>query len=580
MKNKILKYIGLTFMAILFFGCQDLERPGFSDFAYDGPIITLSNPAPSGSTVVSSSEPIASITIKFQVEDDLGIANIVVKVNDTEIANMSDFDNNRLVIVEDLIYDNLTTGSHTLSIIATDTDGVVITETAMFEKIDAIPYTPMFDGEMFYMSFNGDYSEVISGIGATEVGSPGFTDDAVSGSNAYDGAAESYLTFPSSGLALGNEFSATFWVKIDPSDTRAGILNITPKDPSGPSDKPSGFGLIREGDANAQKFILLVGNGTNSTWLNPGLPATIDPTLDKWVHFGITISESNLAMYMDGELVGEAGFTGIDWTGVGDLSIMSGNPNFSGWDHKTEKGQMDELRLYNKALTESDIQSVMLKEQAAFYMNFNGNFEDVVSGNEASVVGSPGFNVGGGITGDAYQGAADSYLTFPSNELAQGSDFSAAFWLKIDPSDTRAGIINIAPAEPEGPADKPSGFGLIREGSETAQKFILLAGNGTNATWLNPGQPATIDPTLGEWVHLAFVISESKTTLYINGEMVGEADFPGIDWAGVGDLVIMSGGPNFSGWNHKTETGEMDELYIFKKALSADEITLLMNDGQ
>jgi len=315
------------------------------------------------------------------------------------------------------------------------------------------------------------------------------------------------------------------------------------------------------------------------TWVNPGDPATIDPSLNEWVHFGITISETNVALYMDGQLVGQNDFTGIDWTGVGDLVIMSGDPNFNGWNHKTEKGQMDELRLYNTALTQNEIQTVMLKEQAAFSMNFNDNYLDAVTGNEAISVGGPGFNYGGGIIGDAYQGAADSYLTFPSAGLAQGNEFSATFWLKIDVSDDRAGIINIAPADPAGPADKTSGFGLIREGSATAQKFILLVGNGSGMTWVNPGDPATIDPSLNEWVHFGITISETNVSLYMDGQLVGQNDFTGIDWTSVGDLVIMSGDPNFNGWNHKTDKGQMDELYIFQKALSANEVTLMMNDG-
>jgi hypothetical protein len=62
---------------------------------------------------------------------------------------------------------------------------------------------------------------------------------------------------------------------------------------------------------------------------------------------------------MGGELVGQSDFTGMDWTGVGDLVIMSGDPNFNGWSHKTEKGQMDELRLYHKTLSQSEIQLSM-----------------------------------------------------------------------------------------------------------------------------------------------------------------------------------------------------------------------------
>ena len=540
------------------------------------PIVTIIKPT--NGLVISEPNPISTIIIEVRVEDDIEVGDITISLDGNQIAfyETGSYIDYRIV-TKQMTYDNITIGDHTLMVTATDLAGNTTISTANFTKEP--PYTPLYPGEIFYMPFDGDFSDLVTSTAANEVGNPGFNAGGISRSS-YQGAADSYLTFPSGALAQGSNFSATFWLKIDASDTRAGILSISPADPGAPADKPSGFGLIREGSETSQKFLLLAGNGSNSTWLNPGDPATIDPTLGKWVHFGISISETNLAMYMDGVLVGQTDFTGIDWTGVGDLSIMSGDPNFSGWDHKTEKGQMDELRLYNTTLSQSEIQTIMLKDEAALHMSFNGNYKDAVSGNEASVVGNPTFSFGNGVSGDAYQGAADSYLTFPSDQLAQGSDFSAAFWLKIDGSDTRAGILNIAPADPAGPADKPSGFGLIREGGDTAQKFILLVGNGTNATWVNPGDPATIDPTAGNWVHFGIVISQNSLNLYMDGVLVGTSDFTGIDWTGVGDLSIMSGDPNFNGWDHKTEKGQMDELYIFKKALSAEEVTLLMNDGQ
>lgn len=578
--KKINRLILGIFTLLLMVSCYDgIDSISAVDPGPDagGPIITIMRPA--NGLAISDPNPVSTIDIEIKVEDDIEVGTISVLLNGNEIAAYQEgtYVDYRIV-TRSLSYDNITIGEHTLTVTATDLAGNTTTSVSNFSKEP--PYIPMYPGEIFYMPFNGDFTELVTSTSATEVGSPDFNvDDAISGS-AYQGAIDSHLTFPSAALAQGSNFSATFWLKVDPSDTRAGIINIAPADPVSPADKPSGFGLIREGDADSQKFLLLVGNGTNATWLDGGAAATIDPSLNEWVHFGISISESNLTMYIDGELVAETAFTGIDWTDVGDLSIMSGNPNFNGWEHKTEQGQMDELRLYNKTLTQSEIQTVMLKDEAALYMGFNGNYKDAVSRNEATTVGNPSFNFGGGISGDAYQGAADSYLTFPSDALAQGSNFSTAFWLKIDASDTRAGIINIAPAEPASPSDKPSGFGLIREGSDTEQKFILLSGNGTNATWLNPGGPATIDPSLGNWVHLAIVISDNNQALYIDGALVGETDFSGINWADVGDLSIMSGDPNFSGWDHKTEKGQMDDLYIFKKALSAEEVILLMNDGQ
>ena len=56
--------------------------------------------------------------------------------------------------------------------------------------------------------------ELVSIRNATRVGNPGFAGTSVQGSNAFAGAADSYLTFPTTGL-LNEEFSAVFWYKIN-----------------------------------------------------------------------------------------------------------------------------------------------------------------------------------------------------------------------------------------------------------------------------------------------------------------------------------------------------------------------------
>ncbi len=145
-----------------------------------------------------------------------------------EIASYTNFTDYRIVS-EELVYDNVTTGEHILTVLATDIAGNTTTSTVNFSKEP--PYTPVFNGETFYMNFDGSYSELITVTDATEVGSPGFSSDAKVGSGAYEGATDSYLTFPSAGLALGNEFSATFWLKIDGSDTRAGIIRSPQRNP-------------------------------------------------------------------------------------------------------------------------------------------------------------------------------------------------------------------------------------------------------------------------------------------------------------------------------------------------------------
>jgi len=61
-------------------------------------------------------------------------------------------------------------------------------------------------------------------------------------------------------------------------------------------------------------------------------------------------------------VVKQGDFAGIDWTGADILSIMSGAPRFTGWNHLSDESYMDELRLFNKALTQEEVQTIMSDE--------------------------------------------------------------------------------------------------------------------------------------------------------------------------------------------------------------------------
>jgi len=362
MKKSIKISIFLTLLLLVFTSCDNnyIDPITQVDPGPDAGAPTVTIVKPVDGFAIQVPDALASVNIEVEAEDDIELRMITVSLDGNQIASYENGNNDTFtdyrIVSREFTYDNVTTGDHVLMVKATDLAGNVTTVTSNFSK--KLPYTPQYDGEMFYMPFEGSYTNLVNFEDATVVGSPSFGTGVVSGTS-YLGAADSYLTFPSADLTLGNEFSATFWLKIDASDDRAGIINIAPADPAGPSDKTSGFGLIREGSATAQTFILLAGSGSPMTWVNPGAPATIDPSLNEWVHFGITISENYVSLYMNGELVGQSDFTGIDWTGVGDLVIMSGDPNFNGWNHKTEKGQMDELYLYNKALSTDEVTLLM-----------------------------------------------------------------------------------------------------------------------------------------------------------------------------------------------------------------------------
>lgn len=572
--KKINKYIlglfALLFTVSCYEGIDSISQvdPGPDKGA---PIVTIMRPA--NGLEIQVPEPITSTTIEFKVEDDIELGTITVMLDGVEIASYNQFVDYRIA-KKQFVYDNITTGDHILTITATDLVGNVSTATSNFTK--SPPYTPQFAGEQFYMPFDGDFTELVSVIAAGEVGSPGFGGSGYAGSNSYKAGTDNYLTFPTSELTLGDNFSGAFWYKVNAAPDRSGILTIG----ANADDRNQGFRLFREGGAEKQRIKLNVGTGSGDSWNDGG---EIDVAAGAWVHVAFTISATETKIYLNGMEVNTGILSApIDWTGASDLVIGAGGPTFSYWNHKSDSSLMDELRLFDTTLSQSEITSMIAQGSQKMHVNFNGSFNDNVRDIEATIVGTPGFTTDAYAGSNAYKGAENSYLTFPTTGLL-GNQFSAAFWYNINATPDRAGILVIGPPDsgngnfPDVQNKRTSGFRFFREGGPTNQIFKLNVGNGTGDSWFDGGAAATIDPTANNgWVHLAFTISSTECVVYINGDVVKQGAFTGVDWTDCDILSIMSGAPRFTEWGHKSDLSTMDELRIFDKALSQAEIQALM----
>ncbi|MEO8772834.1 MAG: LamG domain-containing protein [Gelidibacter sp.] len=566
----IIGLFALVFMVSCYEGIDPISQVDSGPDA-GAPIVTILKPA--NGLEIQVPEQITSTMVQFKVEDDIEIVSITVMLDGVEIASYDKFLDYRIANLE-FMQDNITTGDHVLSITAIDLAGNVTTSTANFTK--SPPYTPLFAGEQFYMPFDGDFTERISLVAAGEVGSPDFGGSGYAGSNSYKAGTDNYLTFPASELTLGNNFSGAFWYKVNATPDRSGILTIG----GGVDDRNQGLRLLREGNPDNQRIKLNVGIGTTDVWNDGG---EISVAAGDWVHVAFTISETQTKIYLNGMEVNTSNLSApIDWTGATELVIGAGGPNFSYWDHKSDSSLMDELRLFDTTLSQSEITSMIAQGSQKLHLNFNGSYSDSVSDQDATIVGTPGFAGAGYAGSNAYKGAENSYVTFPTAGLLS-TQFSAAFWYKINATPDRAGILVVGAPDTDNPDfpntqnNRKNGFRFFREGGETNQTFKLIVGNGTDDNWFDGGAAATIDPTVDNgWVHLAFTISSTECVIYINGEIVSQGAFSGVDWTDCDLLSIMSGAPRFTEWGHKSDLSIMDELRVFDKALSKSEIQSLM----
>jgi len=530
------------------------------------PVISVTYP--SEGTEIKVVEALTSITIRFQVTDDIEIKSINVKMDGNDVATYNEFLDYRKAVKE-ILYENLNTGAHVLTIVATDLENKVTTTNINFEKTP--PYIPLFDGETFYMPFDGVYTDLMTITDATQVGTPAFAGEGKKGGNAYKGATDAYLTFPTAGL-LGTEFSASFWMKVNSTPDRAGVLIAGPP---GINTRTQGFRLFRENAGGKQRFKLNVGNGTSDIWFDGGANADVVPNTGEWVHFAFSISATNAALYINGQVASQGALAGgVNWAGCDVLSIMSGKPRFTEWGHNSDLSYMDELRLFDKALTQADVLDIMDSDYSpkydgeVFYMPFDADYGDLVGGENATVVGSPSLQTG--KVGKAYAGATDSYLTYPLSGLGLGNAFSISFWYKVNTTPDRAGVITVGPP---GINTRTSGFRFFRENG--ANTFKSNLGIGTGDSWNDGG---AISPT--DWVFVTMVAGGGSHGIYANGTLLrAESTYTGqVSWADCVNLSIGSGAPVFTEWNHLSDNSLIDEIRIFNRKLTQAEIQDMMND--
>tara|TARA_R110002049_G_scaffold665_2_gene3926 strand:+ start:969 stop:2078 length:1110 start_codon:yes stop_codon:yes gene_type:complete len=356
-----IRFTLIMLMALIAVSCTDgyiddiaFVAPGTDNVA---PEIQIN--FPNEGTQIRVVEDVTAINIDFAIEDDIEIEKVSLNMDGTEIASFNEFIDYRRFLKK-YTFETLTNGQHVLEVIATDMSGKTATKSVTFEKTE--PYQPIYEGEVFYAPFDGDYVELVRLQTPDIAGAPEFANGLVG--SAYAGKTDSYLKFPTDGLK-NDSFSAVFWYNLNANPDRAGLLVMGPPDEANPSamnNRTSGFRLFRENAGGKQRIKLNVGNGSGDNWFDGGSAADIDPAISGWNHIAFTISPAQATVYLNGEIVSQNNFPGIDWTGCDLLSVGSGAPRFAGWGHLSTSSLMDELRIFDKVLTQEEIQAIMAAE--------------------------------------------------------------------------------------------------------------------------------------------------------------------------------------------------------------------------
>ena len=252
--------------------------------------------------------------------------------------------------------------------------------TSCYKKFDTDSYAPPLEIAGYtsskeispsnlvgYWAFDGSLIDSVSGTSGTNTG----TSFAVGyKGQSLQGALNSYvLATPGPSITGLHSFTITYWVKSPaPSNGIIGLVNLA---------KTDGFWgnidmFFENGSTSTNgKFRAHIQNGTKDTWVSKD---GIVNLFDAWAAIGVSYDEasSTFKLYVNGSPIYTntvAGFGPINFTNTGKLvfgcvqfqtnpSQTTGSGSQSWASYLT--GNLDEVRIYNKALTDTEVSALVL----------------------------------------------------------------------------------------------------------------------------------------------------------------------------------------------------------------------------
>lgn len=317
----------------------------------------------------------------------------------------------------------------------------------------------------------------------------------------------------------------------------------------------------------------------------------------RWTQVCVVYSNQVPRLYLDGQLVA----TGPKSPRVVRPSSGLHNPHsqaavggFGGFgntdnpDSNWFQGSLDEIRIYNRALSEAEVQQLYTYEAApaqAFQTNglvayypFNGNANDESgNGNNGTVVGATLSADRFGNANSAYQfNRTNNYIEVRSSpSLAFGAKITASTWIRLDrlyPRQYQEGFYANAIVG--------KGFGVDGFGADGVPDWFFGINGDVQRVHLNSGRWMYWDSTqalkANVWQHVAFTYDGIVMKTYLDGVQSGEQPASGVLMITDTAMTIGAYAPETNGPIENWYFGGLiDDVRIYNRALSASEIQQL-----
>jgi hypothetical protein len=297
---------------------------------------------------------------------------------------------------------------------------------------------------------------------------------------------------------------------------------------------------------------------SNHMWFGDGQAYEMEPD-------SATLTAKYVANQQD--VLTSARYCGISGAIYTQLSDVEGELNgFFTYDRTVTKMDLRQVRSINqKIIKQADGSGSSVPAPPPGTPGLTGVAFWPLDGSYGSLtpVGDPAFADGHNDQGVAFNGTSQ-YLDAGRPVLNTASDYSVAAWVKLDKAD---GAFQTVVSQ-----DGPSNSDFYLQYSGADQKFAMSFA-GVRAL-------APVKPDPGRWYHLVGVRDTVKgeLRLYVDGALAGTASACLPQAAPTGDTVIGRG--KYGGNPVDYLDGTVDQVHLYDRALSGDEIQQLYASGQ
>ena len=227
-----------------------------------------------------------------------------------------------------------------------------VTHLAEARGIEGPPPVGLGDEKLWLCPSINDSANDISGNGNNGTYNGGMgtvANTGEGGTYAYDfDGVDDRIDCPSSVLGGSQVFSMSCWVYVDSHDATYGEGFMGQWDNNASSNKA---GMIYSGAATSFRGLVTAG-GTNYTSTASGT----SPPTGSWHHLASVVDGSNVTLYVDGVSQGATAYSGsISSSPANAFEIGRYQGSFGANDRHCLDGKMDDIRAYNRTLTQAEI---------------------------------------------------------------------------------------------------------------------------------------------------------------------------------------------------------------------------------